>query len=144
MESSDGASRAVTIIPETWNEVTRSISKVLVADRVSLWPTRIPKLPDEIRFEPEMRKPVIYLFPSSQVDVQVTVSLSPEWNFSSVYPVVPVKPLSSMGQQQVQWKVCASPDGILTEADTGLRVSYLFWEAMQVSIASLIAIQVKG
>jgi hypothetical protein len=75
-----------------------------------------------------MRKPIIYIFTPSVVNVSVTLSLIPELRLSAIYPVVPIKRLVPAGEQ-VQWNVRASPGGCLTEADTGLETSYLFWEA---------------
>jgi hypothetical protein len=74
------------------------------------------------------RKPIIYLYPPVQIETSVTLSLIPEWTFSAIYPVVPVKSLVT-GTQQINWKVLAKPDGNLTERATGLEVAYLFWEA---------------
>lgn len=75
-------------------------------------------------------KPVIYLFSPSGLDMDATVKLSlvPEWKFSALYPAVPVI-TSSAGVQGLQWNVKASQDGTLLEKNTGLKVSYLFWEA---------------
>lgn len=77
-------------------------------------------------------KPVIYLFPpvDTSIDATVNLSLVPEWEFSAVYPVVPTTPKSTpVSGQAVHWNVKASPDGTLFEKNTGLEVSYLFWEA---------------
>ncbi|KAG1736338.1 hypothetical protein EDB19DRAFT_1721722 [Suillus lakei] len=49
-------------------------------------------------------KPVIDLYSPTDADVSVKLSLSPEWSFSAIH-------------------------GNLTENNTGLDVSYLFWEA---------------
>ena len=47
-------------------------------------------------------KPVIYLYAPSDIEASVTLSLTPEWRFSAVYPVVPTK--RSFGGH-VQWNV---------------------------------------
>ena len=75
-------------------------------------------------------KPVIYLFPpsGSEVEASVKLSLVPEWEFSGIYPVVPITPAQS-GGGALEWNVRASSDGTLLEKNTGLEVSYLFWEA---------------
>jgi hypothetical protein len=75
-------------------------------------------------------KHVIYLFPPAGTDVEATVKLNlvPEWKFSVLYPVVPTS-ASSAGGQALEWNVKASPSGTLLENNTGLEVSYLFWEA---------------
>lgn len=71
-------------------------------------------------------KPVIYLYSPSDVDVSVKLSLSPEWSFSAIYPVVTLK---QENRQHIEWNVRTHQDGNLTERNTGLDVSYLFWEA---------------
>ncbi|KAG2335782.1 hypothetical protein BDR05DRAFT_971431 [Suillus weaverae] len=71
-------------------------------------------------------KPVIYLYSPSDVDVSVKLSLSPEWSFSAIYPVVTPKQDNA---QHIEWNVRTHQDGNLTEKNSGLDVSYLFWEA---------------
>ncbi|KAJ3534782.1 hypothetical protein NMY22_g6775 [Coprinellus aureogranulatus] len=75
-------------------------------------------------------KPVIYLFPPAGevVDAAVNLSLVPEWDFSAIYPIVPAS-ATAAGGQTLGWDVKASPDGTLLEKNTGLEVSYLYWEA---------------
>ncbi|KAJ7118843.1 hypothetical protein C8R44DRAFT_922601 [Mycena epipterygia] len=65
------------------------------------------------------KKPVIYFSPEI-INVSVKLSLVPAWSFSSVYPIV---------LETVQWNIRTRMDGNLTEVDTGMKVSYLFWEA---------------
>ncbi|RXW19658.1 hypothetical protein EST38_g6211 [Candolleomyces aberdarensis] len=72
-------------------------------------------------------KPVIYLFPPVASRISVKLLLVPEWEFSAIYPVVPVK--NTPQGQELEWVVHASPDGGLKELNTGLEVSYLYWEA---------------
>ncbi|KAJ2912266.1 hypothetical protein MD484_g8146, partial [Candolleomyces efflorescens] len=72
-------------------------------------------------------KPVIYLYPPSATRVSAKLSLVPEWEFSAIYPVRPVK--NTAQGQELQWVVDALPTGILKEVGTGLEVSYLYWEA---------------
>ncbi|KAJ7466257.1 hypothetical protein B0H11DRAFT_2174970 [Mycena galericulata] len=74
-------------------------------------------------------KPVIYLFSPDVLEASVRLSLSPEWDLSVVYPVVPSK-RGAGGGESIQWNVRTHPDGSLTELGTGLDVSYLFWEAL--------------
>ncbi|KAG1788638.1 uncharacterized protein HD556DRAFT_1217365, partial [Suillus plorans] len=83
---------------------------------------------DSISFVTEQvsGNPVIYLYSSSDVDVSVKLSLSPEWSFSAIYPIVALKQEHG---QHVEWNVCTHQDGSLTERNSGLDVSYLFWEA---------------
>ncbi|KAG1870554.1 hypothetical protein C8R48DRAFT_596856 [Suillus tomentosus] len=70
-------------------------------------------------------KPVIYLHSPSDIDVSVKLSLIPEWSLSVIYPVVPMDEY----RQHLEWKVRTHQDGSLTEHNSGLHVSYLFWEA---------------
>ncbi|KAJ6476703.1 hypothetical protein C8R47DRAFT_1052008 [Mycena vitilis] len=72
-------------------------------------------------------KPVIYLSSPAEIGVSVALTLTREWNFSVIYPVVPMK--SSTTGQHIQWNVRTHSDGTLTEVNTGLDVAYLFWEA---------------
>ncbi|KAG1749578.1 hypothetical protein EDD22DRAFT_263502 [Suillus occidentalis] len=70
-------------------------------------------------------KPVIYLFSPSDIDVSVKLSLIPEWSLSVIYPVVTTEDHG----QRLEWNVRTHQDGCLTEHNSGLDVSYLFWEA---------------
>ena len=72
-------------------------------------------------------KPVIYLHSPFDIDASVKLSLIAEWRFSAVYPAVP--PKITHGEQHIEWHVHTHEDGSLTEKNTGLDVSYLFWEA---------------
>ncbi|KAH6904680.1 hypothetical protein BKA70DRAFT_1403189 [Coprinopsis sp. MPI-PUGE-AT-0042] len=75
-------------------------------------------------------KPVIYICPPAgrSIEAQVNLSLVPEWEFSAIYPVVPAKATPAKGQA-VSWTVVTLPDGNLRQTQTGLNVSYLYWEA---------------
>ncbi|KAF6748206.1 hypothetical protein DFP72DRAFT_853675 [Ephemerocybe angulata] len=72
-------------------------------------------------------KPVIYLYPTTTTRISTTLSIVPEWEFSAIYPVVPAK--NTEAGQELKWVVDAEPSGTLTEVGTGLKVSYLYWEA---------------
>jgi hypothetical protein len=74
------------------------------------------------------RKPVIYLFSPRNVDASVSVSLTPGMHFTVIYPIVPIEKHHSISQR-VQWNVRTCLDGTLTESQTGLQLSSLFWEA---------------
>lgn len=63
----------------------------------------------------ECGKPVIYLYPTTTTDLDVT--LAPEGGFSYTEPVY-----------QNGWRVTASPDGTLVNRDDGQVYPYLFWE----------------
>ena len=76
-----------------------------------------------------MRQPVVYLFPPQALpEVTVSIHLVPQWSFTHIYPLVNPKQEAD-GRQAITWTVSASPDGSLVEKDTGLELSYLFWEA---------------
>ncbi|KAI3601457.1 ubiquitin family protein [Moniliophthora roreri] len=52
------------------------------------------------------------------------------WEFSAIYPVVPIEQACSTSKgQSIEWLVKTRKDGSLTELSTGADVSYLFWEA---------------
>jgi hypothetical protein len=72
-------------------------------------------------------KPVIYLYPPIPTRITAKLSITPEWEFSAIYPVRPVK--STAQGHEVEWEVDALPSGVLKEISTGLEVSYLYWEA---------------
>lgn len=74
-------------------------------------------------------KPVIYLFSPEEIEVSVSLSLVQEWRLSAIYPVVPVKSAVNEQGQTVLWRVQTKTNGDLTELNTRLDVSYLFWEA---------------
>ncbi|KAK2465888.1 hypothetical protein APHAL10511_001529 [Amanita phalloides] len=74
-------------------------------------------------------KPVIYLYPTTSLSVDVNLSLVPAWEFSAIYPLAPVKTESiSPGRETISWNVFAEPGGKLHLSD-GSEVSYLYWEA---------------
>ena len=62
-------------------------------------------------------KPVIYLYPEKETDVEVKLDFSGE--LTCTYP--PYKD---------GWRVTAHPDGTLTDSATGKEYSYLFWEGV--------------
>jgi hypothetical protein len=77
---------------------------------------------------PARRKPVIYLQPPHDLnDISVAVSITKDWEFSAVYPLVDSK--TDNDRTVIQWNVAASASGELTEKASGLKLSYLFWEA---------------
>ena len=82
-------------------------------------------------------KPVIYLFPPYPLpSVDVALTLSPEWEFSALYPVSKVDRTSN-GESKTKWIVSANSKGELVEKKTGLELSYLFWESH--TVATLIS-----
>ncbi|KAG2746391.1 hypothetical protein P692DRAFT_20835970 [Suillus brevipes Sb2] len=82
---------------------------------------------DSINLPPRLlvKKPIIYLYSPSDIDVSVKLSLIPEWTLSVIYPVVATKDHG----QHIEWNVRTHRDGSLTEYKSGLDVAYLFWEA---------------
>jgi len=73
-------------------------------------------------------KPVIYLDAPEGTELSATVKLSliPVWEFSAIYPIVPVQ--ENKGQT-VEWSVTTKHDGTLHEHNANVDVAYLFWEA---------------
>ncbi|KAG9015630.1 hypothetical protein FRB90_004668 [Tulasnella sp. 427] len=90
-----------------------------------------------LRISPALRKPVVYLYPPKPTQVNVKLSLIPEWRFSVLYPSASVEEVkhnvgAACYAQQTEWNVLARPDGtmtVLSGAQAGTDVSYLFWEA---------------
>ncbi|KAG2038512.1 hypothetical protein BDR03DRAFT_954278 [Suillus americanus] len=72
-----------------------------------------------------VKKPVIYLYSPFDIDASVKLSLIPEWSLSVIYPIVTTEDHG----HRLEWNVRAHKDGSLTEHNSGLDVSYLFWEA---------------
>lgn len=66
-------------------------------------------------FEPTTAKPVIYLYPTQET--QVNVKLTYRGKLTSTYPV-----------SDGNWSVTAYPDGRLINQADGKEYSYLFWE----------------
>jgi len=68
-----------------------------------------------------------------EILVDVRLSLVPSWSFSALYPSPPIESTRLLGRagnsQSVSWTVSAMPDGTLTDKETNLEVTYLFWEA---------------
>ncbi|MBI3618965.1 hypothetical protein HY213_02935 [Candidatus Peregrinibacteria bacterium] len=65
-----------------------------------------------------VRKPVIYLYPTKEMSVDVSVQLK-DMDFVAQYPKM----------QNGKWSVTALPSGDLVETASGKKFSYLFWEA---------------
>lgn len=73
-------------------------------------------------------KPVIYILsPITLEDISVSLALTDGWSFTTLYPNTTV--VSEEHKETVHWVVDASPDGTLLNRRSGLRISYLFWEA---------------
>jgi len=66
-----------------------------------------------------VRKPIIYLYPKQEQDINVQVNF--KGTLTHTYPKYP----SSTG-----WDIKAQPDGMLTDNATGKAYSYLFWEGI--------------
>ncbi len=65
----------------------------------------------------EMCKPVIYLYPEKQTSLEVKVH--PNGGFTYTNP-----------KYENGWQVSASPEGRITDARTGNKYDYLFWEGV--------------
>jgi hypothetical protein len=94
--------------------------------------TTIRKAPPTIQLEdpdfPELlRKPIIYIFSPSKIDVSITLTLPLTLHFSALYPTPAIKHIS--GAEQINWTVRTRTDRTLVDRATGLEISYLFWEA---------------
>lgn len=66
---------------------------------------------------PKKAKPVVYLYPTQQTDVSVSLTLR-DGAFTCTYPTY-----------NNGWDVTAYPDGHLINKADGLEYSYLYWEA---------------
>jgi len=110
----------VEITPASFDHIIDLLSliEVIEASPPFQLPPRLPPL--------LCRKPIIYLYSPADIDVSVNLSLSPEWRFSAIYPIATIK--QNQGEH-IQWNIRTHQDGSLTEKNTGLDVSYLFWEA---------------
>ncbi|KAG8949172.1 hypothetical protein FRC04_008970 [Tulasnella sp. 424] len=74
-------------------------------------------------------KPVIYLFPPQPLQATVRLSLEPSWKFDAVYPISPIQDDPQSGWQSIKWEVDATPEGNIRDKESGMEVTYLFWEA---------------
>lgn len=70
---------------------------------------------ENVQSAAECGKPVIYLYPTEKIDLDVTVA--PKGGFTFTEPVY-----------NNGWRVTASPDGTLVNRDDGKTYPYLFWE----------------
>jgi hypothetical protein len=68
----------------------------------------------------QVRKPVIYLYPTKKE--RVRVDLSVDGTFTARYPAM---------NRASGWEVLAEPEGMLVDAKTERRYPYLFWEAVK-------------
>lgn len=83
-------------------------SKFVEADLISIEEPTFEYIPNE------PYKPVIYLYPEEETEVDVRLDLN--GSFTHTYPAY-----------NDGWRVTASPDGTLTD-DSGITYPYLFWE----------------
>lgn len=70
-------------------------------------------------------KPVIYLYPEEECEVEVALSFDGE--LSCVYPAF-AEARRGDGRDGGAWRVVARPDGTLVDPATGREHGYLFWE----------------
>lgn len=100
----------------------RCLSALLAALLCTLAACREPQIEttqitDTVNNEIAAEKPVIYLYP--QDTTQVTVTLDYQGTLTCTYP-----------EYDDGWTVLAQPDGTLTDVETGLEYTYLFWEGI--------------
>ncbi|KAK7440966.1 hypothetical protein VKT23_016743 [Stygiomarasmius scandens] len=86
-------------------------------------------------------KPVIYLQAPQELRVSVRLSLVPSWEFSAIYPIVPIRSNGEKGQgQTLEWDVSTrKEDDVLLDHRSGTEVSYLYWEAKTNGASSSLA-----
>ncbi|KAF8314721.1 hypothetical protein DL93DRAFT_981097 [Clavulina sp. PMI_390] len=107
-----------------FSDDTRSVSTLGIRDRSTV----------HLQFRLRGGKPVIYLFPPSHTTLtaKVTLTLSHQWSFSALYPIVATKRvLMADGRQGecVQWDFDVKANGELVDLNSNAEVSYAFWEA---------------
>lgn len=73
-----------------------------------------------------VRKPVIYLYNSA--DINVSVKVNPVGRFTFTYP-----------EYQEGWNICVHANGGLTDRSTGKNFPYLFWEAESENLKYLLS-----
>ncbi|KAH8908727.1 hypothetical protein BR93DRAFT_976850 [Coniochaeta sp. PMI_546] len=74
-------------------------------------------------------KPAIYLLsPVLLEDVNVSVTLSPQWSFTVLYPLAKPVTDAKHNTSRVEWIVSVQGETI-SDYSTGTKCSYLFWEA---------------
>lgn len=124
LTTADETNVETIINAQNWDDLRSEVTKINVSAP--------PPLPRAVatpnRHRRVLRKPVVYVFSPTEIDVQISLALSPEWSFSAVYPSVAPKVLPRVGEQ-IQWNVRTRADGTLTETNVGVDVAYLFWEA---------------
>ena len=69
-------------------------------------------------------KPVIYLYPEEETNIHVELDFN--GTITSVYPAY-----------ENGWDVVASPDGTLTDSETGREYYCLFWEGVSAAAYDL-------
>ena len=84
--------------------------------RYTVWVLPAMEAAESFDAEQYDAKPVIYLYPEKKAEV--TVKLNYAGELTCTYPAY-----------NDGWKVCASPDGTLTDAD-GQTYNYLYWEGV--------------
>lgn len=116
----------VGITPESFGHIIDLISLVEVIEASSPLQPHAGFLSQSNNTVVQFRKPVTYLYSPVDIDISVNLGLNHEWRFSAIYPIVTIK--RDQGEH-IQWNVRTHQDGTLTEKNTGLDVSYLFWES---------------
>lgn len=101
------------------NKITPSFEGFLNMHPVFLWKDPLGRwlrfTHENVQSAAECGKPVIYLYPTTKTNLDVTVV--PKGGFTFTEPVY-----------NNGWRVTASPDGTLVNRDDGKTYPYLFWE----------------
>jgi hypothetical protein len=122
----------VQIDPEVWPYIYETVTSIWVEAVGTPASVQSPQVGQRPIFGNKGRKPVICLYPPTPISINVCLSLVNSWEFSAIYPLVPIKRSQShstppVGGETISWDVFAEPDGKLRLSD-GLEVSYLYWE----------------
>lgn len=100
-----------------------SVKTVRVGHKVGVTCCDIPQSdpvdnpPQWTIYPPDVMKPVIYLYPEEETDIEVFIDF--EGRLTCTYPEY---------DPEEGWRVTASPDGTLFDPSTGRTYDYLFWD----------------
>lgn len=106
----------------------RNIRMLSPGDNSALYIISVPKsvynaqylqFREENNYNSLPAKPVIYLYPEENTEINVKVKLDRNTQFTYTYPEYP---------SETGWTVTATPDSVLYD-ENGREYSYLFWEA---------------
>ena len=95
-----------------WEDAWLFVAATVEGKEYFGWVTR-----EYLRFYDGMAKPVIYLYPEKEQEVDVKVTFTGGGGFTCTYP-----------DYGTGWQVTAQPDGTLTNKADSREYSYLYWE----------------